>query len=297
MKRLLAVAVLLISCKDRTDPTAAVPDAAAIVFDASAAPAAPPSKYRYWNQNDPLGRYMIVVPMTFTKTEKRSCTKSDCFDELDFAGDGLAVRAYATTASEERHTLDEDKRALAASKETVTSETKLEGGWSITTTADEGRSYVFHHQISTFISPIRFEVRGPMDRKADIDEIGQRLAKESLGAHIKPPRYCRDLPWTPPSARKQTQQTWLGRMEVATENGREGDKPFVLVLDEPVCGQNGRAVWEIQAISTGKPDLARSIGKHVRGEGYFDVGQGSKEIRPIVSALSLVTIEPIEDGG
>lgn len=284
MKR-LAIALFalaaLAACKDKT-PTVRE-DAGTITFDAST------SKYRYWNQNDYLARFMVVVPMTFAKSEVRTCNVTECLAELIFTGDGITIRAYAPPASGERHSLDEDKAAAARNKETVTSDTSFPGGWSFTTLSADGRTYGFTHQVGCFVSPVRVEIRGPIAQKADIDEIAERLVKELLVSTRKPAHYCNDLPWSPPSARKQA-QTWLGTLSVAADVKGKPEEPYILTLDEPVCAPNGRAVWELEVKSSGKTPLSAYVGQHVTAKGTFDAA-GPQDYRPIVSPLELVTVD------
>lgn len=290
----LAAVLALAGCEGCKKTTPVTGDAAAVPFDAATFddPGSRPNRYRYWNQSDFLGRFMVVVPMTFTKTDRRTCDRAECLAELDFEGDGITIRAYALPGTAERHSLEDDKKAVARQKERVTSEKKLEDGWSFHTISEDGRTYAYHHQVASFVSPIRIEIRGPMADKEDVDEIADRLVRELLISHRRPPAYCNDLPWTPPEARK-TPQTWLGTLRVAPDVDPQafGAAPYVLVLDTPVCGFMSRAVWELQVSGAEKTDLAPLVGKHVRAEGAFDVPQGPRDYRPIVSPLSLAVAE------
>lgn len=286
MKRLFPLLFALAACPSKNQaPDASVSDAAssAIVFDASSEK---PAKYRYWNQNDSLERFMVVVPMTFQKHESRVCNVTECLADLTFTGDGITIHAFAPPAARERHSIEEDKKAATTNKETITSESLIDGGWTFATSSADGQTYTTYRQVSSFVSPIRVEITGPMSQKTSIEEVSDRLGRELLISHNMPKHYCTPLPWTPPLARTQQLQVWHGTLSAAP--------PWVLTLDFPACGSVGRAVWELEVSSKGKADLKALAGKHIRAEGYFDAANGPPHYRPIVSPLDLATSEPAD---
>lgn len=286
MKRSVAVALfLLAACKDKPgekpEPRASEVDANAPVPQDRL----PYTPYRFGNFNDPLGRFWFVAPVTFARTETKSCTATDCLAEIALTGDDITIRGYALPAAEERHSLEDEKKAAAAAKKTLSGEKQPGGkrGYSFWVTSSDGATVTWTEQLPTFVQPIRIELTGPASKRALLEDMSVRIATVFDVAMSPPEKYCRPLPWSPPAGRKDHPQTWIGKLGPG-----KGGASYVLTLDQAVCDPFSRAIWELEV--TGK-DLAPFAGKHVKAEGSFDP-PGSGSMRPIVSALTKVEEAP-----